>query len=201
MTVTADLEPSGDGRLAITLPIFGPQAERVVEQLRTVPGDRVAMVYQQMAANFVPAATDVTGTIREIENGIELELAMVAPGVCRVENDRMVCRALVFTKQLAPVLAALPSRRFPLIMAVPVLQRHTLDIEVPEGWRLEAGPRRLETRWGSVKETIERNGARVSSTLVLELPAQTVAPEDYPEFARFCHAVDELISRPPILIR
>lgn len=201
MTVTADLEPSGDGRLAITLPIFGPQAERVVEQLRTVPGDRVAMVYQQMAANFVPAATDVTGTIREIENGIELELAMVAPGVCRVENDRMVCRALVFTKPLAPVLAALPSRRFPLIMAVPVLQRHTLDIEVPEGWRLEAGPRRLETRWGSVKETIERNGARVSSTLVLELPAQTVAPEDYPEFARFCHAVDELISRPPILIR
>jgi hypothetical protein len=28
-----------------------------------------------------------------------------------------------------------------------------------------------------------------------------VAPEEYPEFARFCHAVDELAARPPTLSR
>ncbi len=86
-------------------------------------------------------------------------------------------------------------------MPVPVLQRNELVIEVPDGWTIEHEPRRLETKWGSVVETTEREGQRHRSVLLLELPAQTVAPEDYPEFARFCHAVDELNSRPPILMR
>jgi hypothetical protein len=111
----------------------------------------------------------------------------------------MVCRALVFTKPLLPILAAVPSRRYPLIMPVPVLQRNELEIVLPEGYDIEGRPRRLETRWGSVIETVERDGRRHRSVLRLELPAQTVAPEDYPEFARFCHAVDELNSRPPVL--
>lgn len=111
----------------------------------------------------------------------------------------MVCRSLVFTKPLLPVLAALPTRRYPLIMPVPVLQRNELVIEAPEGWTIDHRPRRLETRWGSVVETVDREGRRHRSILKLELPAQTVAPDDYPEFARFCHAVDELSSRPPVL--
>ena len=136
-----------------------------------------------------------------MEGGIELELEMHAPGVCRAEGDSMVCRSLVFGKPLAPVLAALPTRRYPLIMPVPVLQRSELVIEIPERWTIEDRPWRVEARWGSVVETIDRDGRRHRSVLRLELPAQTVAPEEYPEFARFCHAVDELNSRPPVLIR
>lgn len=201
MTVTVAVDPSGDGRLNVNLPILGPQAERVLEQIRSVPTEQVPLVYQQMAANFVPSAFDVEGRVDRIDNGIELELVMQAPGVCRAEGETMACRALVFTNPLAPVLAALPARQFPLIMPVPVLQRNELVIEVPEGWRLESRPRRIDTRWGSVDETVTREGNRVQSVLRLELPAQTVSPEDYPEFARFCHAVDELISRPPVLTR
>lgn len=136
-----------------------------------------------------------------MEDGIELELDMRAPGACRTEGEGMVCRSLVFTKPLLPVLAALPTRRYPLILPVPVLQRNELVIEVPDGWTIDHKPRRLETKWGSVVETTEREGQRHRSVLLLELPAQTVAPEDYPDFARFCHAVDELNSRPPILTR
>jgi hypothetical protein len=171
----------------------------VVEQIRSVPTERVSMVYQQMAANFFPSATDVVGTVDRVDDGIELELLMRAPGACRAEGDSMVCRSLVFTKPLLPVLAALPTRRYPLIMPVPVLQRNELVIEAPEGWTIDHRPRRLETRWGSVVETVDREGRRHRSILKLELPAQTVAPDDYPEFARFCHAVDELSSRPPVL--
>jgi hypothetical protein len=32
--------------------------------------------------------------------------------------------------------------------------------------------------------------------LHLSIAAQTVSPASYPEFARFCHAVDELLARP-----
>jgi hypothetical protein len=199
MRVVAVVEESGDARLTVTLHIRGPQAERVVEQIRSVPTERVPLVHQQMAANFVPSATDVTGRIDRVVDGIELELDMRAPSVCRPDGEVMVCRALVFTKPLLPILAAVPSRRYPLIMPVPVLQRNELEIVLPEGYDIEGRPRRLETRWGSVIETVERDGRRHRSVLRLELPAQTVAPEDYPEFARFCHAVDELNSRPPVL--
>ncbi|MCU0304518.1 MAG: hypothetical protein MUC56_10725 [Thermoanaerobaculales bacterium] len=198
--VVAVVDPSGDARLTITLPIRGPQAERVEEQIRSVPTDRVPMVYQQMASSFVAAATDVAGRIDRVPGGIEVELAMRAPETCRPEGGGMVCRALVLTKPLAPILAALPSRRFPLVMPVPVLQINELVIDAPEGTTVSRRPRRIETRWGRVDETLESDGRRHRSVLRLELPAQTVAPEDYPEFARFCHAVDELLSRPPVIV-
>jgi hypothetical protein len=201
MKVVAVVEPSGDARLTVTITIRGPQAERVVEQIRSVPTERVPLVYQQMAANFIPSASDVTGRIDRVDDGVDLELEMRSTGVCRPEGDSLVCRQLVFTKPLVPVLAALPTRRYSLIMPVPVLQRNELIIDVPEGWTIADTPRRVEARWGSVEETIERDGRRHRSVLRLELPAQTVAPDDYPEFARFCHAVDELNSRPPVLSR
>ena len=201
MKVVALVDSAGDASLTVTIAIRGPQAERVVEQIRSVPTERVSLVYQQMAANFVPSASDVTGRIDRIDDGIELELGMRSPGICRPDGESLVCRRLVFSKPLVPVLAALPTRRYPLIMPVPVLQRNELVIEAPEGWTVDGAPRRIETRWGSVVETIERDGRRHRSVLQLELPAQTVAPDDYPEFARFCHAVDELNSRPPVLNR
>jgi len=199
MMVSAEVDGTGDARLSVTLPITGPQAERVMEQIRSVPTERIPMVYQQMASNFVPSASEVTGRIDRISNGIELSLAMHAPGVCRPEGGSMVCRALVFGKPLAPVLAALPTRQFPLIMPVPVLQRNEIVIDIPEGWTIDPPPRRIESRWGSLIETLEREGQRLKSVVRLALPAQTVSPEEYPEFARFCHAVDELNSRPPVM--
>jgi hypothetical protein len=197
----AVVEANGDARLTITLPIRGPQATRVVEQIRAVPTDRVPMVYQQMAANFVPAASGVEGRITEMDGGIELELAMQAPGVCQPDGDTLVCRGLVFGKPIVPVLASLPTRRYPLIMPVPVLQRVELVIDLPEGWTIDHPPRRVETQWGSVVETVNQIDGPYRSVLRLEIPAQTVAPDDYPEFARFCHAADELSSRPPVMIR
>jgi hypothetical protein len=201
VTVEAVVDADGDARLTVRLPIRGPQAERVIEQIRSVPSERIPLVYQQMAANFVPSAEDVNGRIDRVEGGVDLELDMLAPKVCQVDGDSMECRGLVFTKPLAPVLAALPTRRFPLIMPVPVLQRNELVLEMPDGWSIDVRKRRIETRWGSVIETIEQDGRRHRSVLRLELPAQTVAPEDYVEFTRFCHAVDELNSRPPVMTR
>jgi hypothetical protein len=199
MRVSAAVDDSGDAQITVTLPIVGPQAERVMEQIRSVPTERVPMVYQQMAANFVPSASEVSGRVDRITNGIELSLTMHAPGVCRREDESMVCRALVFGQPLAPVLAALPTRQFPLIMPVPVLQRNELVIDIPEGWTIDRPARRVESRWGSLIETLEREGQRLKSVVRLQLPAQTVSPEEYPEFARFCHALDELNSRPPVM--
>mgnify|MGYP001114198290 CR=1 FL=1 len=86
-------------------------------------------------------------------------------------------------------------------MPVPVIQTTELTLEPPPGWTIDRAPRKIETRWGALVETVGRDGRQVVSEVRLELPAQTVAPDAYPKFARFCHAVDELASRPPILSR
>lgn len=199
ITVDAVVEPSGGGRVTVRLPIHGPQAERLLEQIRSVPTDRVALLYQQMAANLVPTAFDVDGSVTRVDDGVDLVLDMQATDLCRPDEGSLVCRALVFAKPLAPILAALPARRYPLIMPVPVIQTTVLTIDPPAGWKLDRAPRKIDTQWGSVVETLTHRDGTVSSELRLELPAQTVAPDRYPEFARFCHAVDELTSRPPVL--
>jgi hypothetical protein len=85
------------------------------------------------------------------------------------------------------------------VLQLPLARRHETVIATPEGWELDRPARRLETRWGTVKESLEDDGDRWRSVLALEIPAQTVTPQEYPEFARFCQAVDELVSRPPRL--
>jgi hypothetical protein len=112
----------------------------------------------------------------------------------------MVCRSLVLSNPLVPVLAALPERQNPLLLRIPILRRLELELVPPPGWRAgERPPRLLETGWGSVNERVAASAGGLRSVLEIELAAQTVAPDDYPAFARFCQAVDELATRPPRL--
>jgi hypothetical protein len=124
---------------------------------------------------------------------------MVVPGACEPDREDLVCRSLVLTRPIAPVLASLPQRHYPLVLELPLVRRHELLIEPPDGWRLDRPARRLDTRWGSVSEVLGEEAGRSRSVLTLEIPAQTVGRDEYPEFARFCQAVDELVSRPPRL--
>jgi hypothetical protein len=62
---------------------------------------------------------------------------------------------------------------------------------------MDRAPRRLEAEWGSVVEQLTVDGSRIRSLLTLGVGSLTVEPRDYPRFARFCQAVDELASRPP----
>ena len=66
---------------------------------------------------------------------------------------------------------------------------------------LDLRERLLSTRWGSVEEHIQPVGDGIRSVVTLEVLATRVDPADYPEFARFCRAIDELLGRPPIITR
>jgi hypothetical protein len=109
----------------------------------------------------------------------------------------------VLANPLVPLLATLPQRRYPLVLRLPIERRFKLELEPPPGWRpADRRPRRLDTEWGSVEETLsETSDGTQTSVLQVEVPAQTVAPDAYPAFARFCQALDELARRPPRLRR
>ncbi len=110
--------------------------------------------------------------------------------------------AWCFHTRWCPYWHRCPSELTPLVLRVPIERRLELDLIPAPGWEQEYhAPRRLEAQWGSVDEDLENEGGSFRSVLHVVLPSQTVATEDYPAFARFCQAVDELTTRPPRLRR
>jgi len=198
----AIVDADGTADISFSTLVVGVQAARLLERVESIPQDQVGMVYRQMALAIFPGSDAVNGEIEKTENGVAVRLDITVPGACEVENEELACHSLILNNPLVPTLARLPERSYPLMLRVPIERRVTLDLGPPSGWRaMPRPPRMLDTEWGSVVETLESvDGAR-RSVLHVSLPSQTVAPEDYRAFARFCQAVDELATRPPRLER
>jgi hypothetical protein len=184
------------------MPLRGGQAGRFLERIESVPQDQVDMVYRQMALSLFPGADAVDGEIEKTDLGATVRLDISVPGACDTENGALICRSLVLANPLVPTLARLPERTYDLVLRVPLERRVELELVPPPGWKAEErAPRRLDAGWGSVNESLEEDDGALRSVLRVELPAQTVTPDKYRGFARFCQAVDELTTRPPRLER
>lgn len=193
----AVVQDNGDAEVVFTMWLQDAQATRFAENLRSVPADRRDAVFGRLVSSLFPGAENVRGESLHHEESLEVRFLMDLPGACVETNGILECRGLNSSSALAPVLASLSERRQPLVLQLPVLRREEVTIQPPPGWKTSRSARHLTTSWGRVDETIEDTGKPHRSTLVLEIPAVTVAPENYSEFARFCRAVDELVSRPP----
>jgi hypothetical protein len=176
------------------------QAARFKETLQSVPQDTINQVFDRLAVGVFPGARGVVGSVEPGEDEIEVRLDLDIADACTPALDSLTCRALVTNQPLAPALASLPSRRFPLVLQLPIIRHHETMVHPPPGWTIDRQQRKLESRWGRVTEALERQADTVRSELTLEVYATTVAPGDYAEFARFCRAVDELLGRPPVLV-
>jgi hypothetical protein len=200
VTVKAVVSASGDARITFRLPLRGGQAEQLLQRVDSVPPDQVAMIYRQMAASLFPGANEVSGEIERGDDGAVILLELTAPRACEPEGGALICRSLVLSNPIVPVLASLPERRYPLVLRLPIERRLELDLVAPEGWSVGSRPpRRLAAEWGSVEETLSAEGDAEKSLLHIVIPATTVEPADYAAFARFCQALDELTTRPPRL--
>ncbi len=193
----ATIDADGNADVIFTMWLRDAQATRFSENLRSVPQDRVDTVFGRIAAGMFPGAENVRGDVQQKDERLEVRFIMDLPGACDVQGATMECRGLHSATPLAPALASLPERRQPLILQIPILRLDEVIIKAPPGWTSNRPARKLSTPWGQVDETIEMTQGRRHSTLVLEIPAVTVKPQSYPEFARFCRAIDELVSRPP----
>ncbi|MCP4901043.1 MAG: hypothetical protein GY906_29080 [bacterium] len=197
--ISANVQVDGSANVTLEMPFRGAVAERMLQQLRGLAEDRAEMAFRQLAQGMIPAADNVSGNLQETQDGALLSLTLDVQRACEVNGNRMTCRALTLSRPLSPSLAALPERSFPLVLRMPILQSVEFDLEVPSGWSVDRGERQIETEWGRVTETLERKPNGLHSRAVLEVPAQVVSPENYPQFSRFCRAVDELMGRPPVI--
>jgi len=202
LAVRATIDAGGGAQIVFTMPLRGGQAARLLERVESVPEDQVGMVYRQMALSMFSGADTVEGELEKTEDGATIRLDITIPGACDSEGGELVCRSLILANPVVPTLARLPERTYPLMLRLPMERRIQLDLMPPPGWEpKKRQPRRLDAEWGSVSETLEPVDGAHQSVLRISLPAQTVAPEDYRAFARFCQAIDELTTRPPRLER
>ncbi len=183
--------------LVYEIVLHGGQGERLLKASAGVPTERLPLMYSQLAANLFPGAERVSGLLERVAEGVLVHLELRLPGACTRDGAVLTCRSLVLARPLSPALAGLASRTYPLILSVPILQRFEIDLTFPQGWKSDEAPRLLRAEWGSVVEERTETGSGLHSVLRLEIPATTISTERYPEFSRFCHAVDELILRPP----
>jgi hypothetical protein len=190
------LEASGKGRLELEMPLRGAQADQMLELVDTVPESRVDLIFRQVASGLFPGAEKVHGELSRQDREVILRLEAELEGACEVNSSGLDCRRLNLVRPLAPELASLPERSFPLVLRLPVLRRYEVELRVPEGLQIPTKARRLETRFGSVAEDLTVEANLLRSVLRLELSAQVIQPEEYQEFVRFCHATDELMARP-----
>ncbi len=200
VAVKAVVSESGDARITFRLPLRGGQADQLQQRVDSVPPDQVAMIFRQMAASLFPGADQVSGEIEHGDDGAVILLELTAPRACEPEGGQLVCRSLVLSNPIVPVLAPLPERRYPLVLRLPIERRLELDLTPPAGWSVVSRPaRRLAADSGSVEETLSTADGAQRSLLHIVIPAARVEPADYAAFARFCQAVDELSTRPPRL--
>lgn len=201
--IHARVAEDGSARIDFNSWVTPPSADDLKTKLDSVPPERMGAVFQRLAARYFPGASSVEGSYHRLEDGrLLITISLEDANACEAEADELSCRGLLIDEPLSPILASLPQRRSPLILQVPVEKTVDLQIEAPPGWKIkERSPRRLQSRWGELQEKLRIGDGRMDSRLSLEIFALTVAPEDYPEFSRFCRAVDELTLRPPKLRR
>jgi hypothetical protein len=192
----ARIDTSGAADLNYRLVVHGAQGERLLDVSQTVSAERLQVMYQQLAAGLFSGAEGVSGAVKRTDDGVLLSLDLRLPDACTAEAGTLVCRNLVLLRPISPALASLSKRTMPLVLQLPLEQRFDMTLHLPAGRRIEGDPRRLDSPWGKVSEELSTNGNLYHSILHLSIPAQTVSPASYPEFARFCHAVDELLARP-----
>jgi len=187
----------GSADVVVEVNLRGERAHQLVDAIRTLPEDRVGMVYEQIASGLFTGASGVRGTILDPDGSPRLSLSLHLDRACEESPEGgLVCRELNLVRPLSDALASLPERRFPLVLQLPVVRIHELTLHLPPGWTADPKPRRLESEWGSLVEERTVDGGVLHSRLELTIPAQKVPPGRYPEFARFCHAVDGLMTRP-----
>ena len=199
--VVAVLAADGSASVELEMPVKGKRAEAMLRRLKSLPHAQEAQEYIRLAGNLFPSSHSVHGSTEPTESGIIIRLEMVVDGLCSPRPEGFECRDLVPVRALAPALASLPERRYPLILQIPVVQHMDLHLTPPPGFGYDKPPRRITSQWGSIDETLVVEEGWLTSKLTLHLQAQTITPDEYPAFARFCTAADELMLRPLVLRR
>ena len=167
------------------------------EQRRTSESDDLAGSSRASLAQFYPSvkiahavAEGTARASREVE--LKIEGSIEAPQGERVVSLRSSLNTAGFTRKYA----AQRERRTPLLVPATPSEHEVFEYELPEAAEtVLPADTSLQTKFGRVEVSYQREGSRLRVETYTELVPLTVATGDYAEFRAFCRLADETLQR------
>ncbi len=192
--VTLDAEGALSARVRITLGRW--RSTQLRATLRSMPAGEQRHFFEQLAGRIFAGVSDANGEIRNAENPelpLELVLACRAPHYVAFSSGAVEIDQIVPTLGLRKMFAEANDRKFPLLIESVLVEASTFRVHLPRGVRVAELPASHEVRtaFGSYKAEFKATAPNeIVISRSFNVPAQTIEPERYREFARFAERID-----------
>ncbi|MCS6799847.1 MAG: DUF3857 domain-containing protein [Myxococcota bacterium] len=204
--IEADLELLADGsaRGRIVETLHGVKAVRWREMEEEIPeARRLRHVEEHHVGQLFPGARlrQLHVLQRElVELPVVLRYEVHVPSIARVEADRTLVLAGLLPTMLSTWHARADRRSTPQLVVEPVELTVRVRVALPPGMRAVELPPSVQLRDGGptagrFSMQLSAADGRVTLERNVELRPARIEPEHYPQFARFCRAVDEAEAR------
>jgi uncharacterized protein DUF3858 len=194
---TANLDLDESGAIHGTLRIrFGSlRGAQMRENLRQLSGKERQAYLEEIAGRILPNARNISGVLlheRDPESPLELELKIGTSTPSQWSGSNLELGQIIPALGLGRLYATLPQRQQDLLLETPLIEDAEFVVHLPSG--MEGGhlPKSvsLKSRFGeySTRFKIEDRALKISRSF--RIPAQQIAPAEYPSFSRFALQID-----------
>jgi hypothetical protein len=201
---TVELGERGMARITLRQRFIGKYAMQLRAGLKQVPEGRLREVVEsRLLGQALPGAELVDFSFDAVED-VDAPLVLQMQAVVGHFAEQRA-EGLVIEPPLMPRLtrlSALPARQTPLLIGEAMHQSSRLTFQLPKNthvWGTSAG--KLEHGEHHVLTRDQVQGDTLVLDREVSIAAGRVAPEDYPGFAKFTRAAEQLLSQPIVLRR
>jgi len=194
----AKLDAQGSARAELVLEFRGKYATGLRTALAQMPKHQVRDALEGRILGSALRGAQLTDyevdDLDDLDAPLTFRLSARVPHFAQKSGKRLIL-APPFMPQLSR-LAALPTRRTPLLLDQANYQEISLEIELPPGARVTSaiGSQELKNEGRSVRVDDTLKNDTLTLKRVIDLPAGRVQPEQYPRFVKFAREADDALA-------
>ncbi|HUX65934.1 MAG TPA: DUF3857 domain-containing protein [Terriglobales bacterium] len=192
------LDAAGNLHFEMNWTVRGQEAPELRQALE-LPERRTGAL-QAMLHNRLPGISVTEATVENEENWdlpLEVSLQGEIPRFATVSGTTLLVPRQIVPRRWLPEMAALATRKTPVLMGAPEIQVEEMHLALPAGYQLARVPAgtRLEEPFGSFQAGVGMNGGTLTIQSRLETTHSLIAPSGYGAFRAFWTEVDATLGR------
>jgi len=183
------LAPNGDLVASYAYDLSGWYADRSQDELRPLKGELLDRHFQRAASNLSALAIDKgheVGDTQAVTGSLAVKQQVQVPGYSSAQDKFRVFELPPVTLDVADDTpsAHLTTRKTPLWIGTPRIERGEMTVQIPAGWKVTYVPPKLEgsAEGVSYSDGCEANGQTVTCKAEIKLDKMVVPTEKYPAF-------------------
>ncbi len=183
------LAANGDLEATYSYELTGFYANRAQSELRPLKGELLDRFFQKSAADLSANALDKShevGDTQSVTGSLAIKQQVTVPGYSTAQADFRVFELPPVSLDVADLepSANLSTRKTPLWIGTPRIERGEISVQIPAGWKVTYVPPKLEgaTEGVSYSSGCEANGQTVTCKGELKLDKLVVPVDKYTAF-------------------